>query len=478
MGLSFYSGILIAKYLGPEGYGNYNFLIGVFVSLINLLDMGSSSAFYTFISKSKKSIKFYILYSLWLLIQLSIMIFLVKLLPHQIKQSIWMGQTDQLVLLSLFSTFFMRKVWQFSSQISESFRDTIYLQYRNMFLSISHLGFVYFLCYFQLATIENLLFLNIYLYVFISIIFGFRLYRMIAKGGVVDTPKKIFKQFKLYCYPLIPYQIIGFLYSFFDLWFLQFVGGATEQGYYAIGHRFSAMALVATTSILQVFWKEISEAYDQNNFAKAANLYRNIQKKFFFVVAIFSVFFILNINEIISLFLGELYIDAAIPLALMFLHTIFQSSGQISSTVLYSIGKTKTVSVSGIIFMLVSMITTYLFLAPDEFLIPGFDLGSKGLALKMVICNILVVNFYEYFSSKYLKISFSWRYQFILVPIFFLGISVNMFVEILLDYFTFSVNDILVFFISGFIYFPIIYILARSFPSLFGFKKFILKEFS
>jgi len=42
IGLSFIAGIIIARSLGPEGYGNYNFLLGSFVSIITLFDMGAS----------------------------------------------------------------------------------------------------------------------------------------------------------------------------------------------------------------------------------------------------------------------------------------------------------------------------------------------------------------------------------------------------------------------------------------------------
>ena len=64
VGLSFIGGIIIARSLGPAVYGNYSFLLGSFISITTLLDMGTSSAFYTFLSQRKRGLKFYVYYFL------------------------------------------------------------------------------------------------------------------------------------------------------------------------------------------------------------------------------------------------------------------------------------------------------------------------------------------------------------------------------------------------------------------------------
>lgn len=62
IGLGFVGGIIIARALGPAGYGNYSFLLGSFASIVALIDMGTSSAFFTFFSQRKRSSKFYLYY--------------------------------------------------------------------------------------------------------------------------------------------------------------------------------------------------------------------------------------------------------------------------------------------------------------------------------------------------------------------------------------------------------------------------------
>jgi len=50
---SFLAGLYIAKGLGPVEYGNFTFLLGSFIAIRQLIDLGTSSAFFTFISQKK-----------------------------------------------------------------------------------------------------------------------------------------------------------------------------------------------------------------------------------------------------------------------------------------------------------------------------------------------------------------------------------------------------------------------------------------
>ncbi len=58
----FATGMVVARGLGPEQYGIFSFLLASFVALISLFDMGSSSAFFSFISKRLRSKQFLLYY--------------------------------------------------------------------------------------------------------------------------------------------------------------------------------------------------------------------------------------------------------------------------------------------------------------------------------------------------------------------------------------------------------------------------------
>ena len=54
-GLNFTTGMLLARWLEPTRYGNMAFLLGTFLGVRQLLDLGSSSAFFTFLSQRPRT---------------------------------------------------------------------------------------------------------------------------------------------------------------------------------------------------------------------------------------------------------------------------------------------------------------------------------------------------------------------------------------------------------------------------------------
>jgi len=472
IGLAFSSGVIIARSLGPAQYGNYNFLLGSFTALIVLIDMASSKAFYTILSKEKQGTSFFLHYVIWLMIQLLILVTIVLLLPETIKNKIWVGHSDSLIMLALIASFSMIKIWQFSTQIGESIRDTLRVQARNFILAAIYLISVLLLALYNVMDIKGLFVLNAILYFLFSILYAVR----VLKIGEFSTVKRkdftsVFNEFNKFCYPLIPYTIIGFLYTFADYWLLQQYGGSIQQGYYAIGSRFSALVLIATTSILQIFWKEISEAHSNNNIERVRLLYSSISKSFFWGSMVISSFVIPHSRQIIDLFLGSSYRDAWLPLSLMFFYPVHQSMGQITGTMLFAMGKTKTASYIGIFFMLLSILFAYIILAPKTAIVPGFQMGATGLAIKMLACQIMGVNISAFFVAKYIHISFDWIHQIQVLCLLPISIFSKLFSNYLLALTSIQKYTILVMTVSGFFYLMIVIVLVYCFPSIAGMKR-------
>ena len=86
--LTLVSAIIIARGLGANDYGIYAFLLASFIAIKSLLDMGTSNAFYTFISKSAHSKAFYLYYITWVFFQfiLSVMIIFLLLPDNWIER--------------------------------------------------------------------------------------------------------------------------------------------------------------------------------------------------------------------------------------------------------------------------------------------------------------------------------------------------------------------------------------------------------
>jgi len=283
--LAFWAGIIIARSLGPSGFGDLSFLLGSFTALSSLVNMASSSAFYTFISQRRRGRSFFVYYTSWVLIQFLALLLLVLFLPQSLKLEIWFGHPIELVLLALFTSFTMNRIWEYTGRVGESERDTVGVQVRNLAQAAVYLAMVAVLSELELLGIRTLFALNIVIYLTCAALYSLRLYRMaLFSGNETEDLRLVLCEFTTYCWPLVLSGLVGFLYTFGDYWLLQNFGGSAQQGYYAIGVRFSAMSLIATTAMLQVFWKEIAEANAQANMDRVRHLYSSVFKGLFFLV--------------------------------------------------------------------------------------------------------------------------------------------------------------------------------------------------
>lgn len=407
MGLGFVTGLIVARGLGTANFGNYSFLLGSFTSITTLLDMGTSSAFYTFLSQRKHSTKFYLYYISWLVIQfVFIMVLITFIFPQTWRDKVWLGLPKEMIILSFLASFMATKIWPTVMQAGEAIRETVLVQLGNILLAALYFCIVLAMIFLHYFTIPNLFVALTSTNLLFSLILAKRLKKDLiaeAEDGFLD----VFGRFRSYCGPLAIYGLVGFAYSFADVWLLQKFGGAVEQGLYSVGYRFGAVCLIATTSILRIFWKEIAEANELGDKERLYNLYIKTSRSLCFVSAFGACFLIPFSKEILSL-LGSEYKAGYICLAIMFIYPIYQSLGQINGSYFHATTQTRLHSTIGIIMMIVSAPVTYLVLAPSSNMIPGLGLGSVGLALKMVILVAITVNISRFFICT----ASNWRYDF------------------------------------------------------------------
>jgi O-antigen/teichoic acid export membrane protein len=411
IGLGFWAGLLIARYLGPAGYGDFNFLLGSFAAFLSFLDFGTSTAFFTFIAKRPRGRKFYLFYCSWVAIQFFLPIIAIAFIfSDRLCNSIWLNHARDQILLAFLASFATTRLWSVVSYIGESFRKTILVQFFNIAWSVIYIAGIFLLKKIGRMTVSDLLILNAAIYV----VLGFILLTFLKKDlphHEEATFRSLFREFYDYCAPLVVYTIVGFLNSFANVWMLQKYGGAVQQGYFSVGQKFSTICLLATSSILAVFWKEISEAFHQGNRARLRYFFEKTIKVLMFAGACGSCFLVPFSRDIIKFFLGRQYENAWSSFAVLLLYPIHQSLGQITGTFFYATERTKFWAKYGSFVQVVEMITTYFFLAPRTNFIPGMGLAASGLAIRIVLVQFVVVNISYFFISKELKIKWDVLWQ-------------------------------------------------------------------
>ena len=415
-GISFSTGLLLARWMGPQDFGRIVFLLASFMAFRQFLDMGSSTAFFTLLSQRQRSPRFVMIFGYWVVLQLLISMALVYwLLPVSVIEGIWVGESRDNLMLALLATFMQGTVWNLAAQMAEAARETVRVQRLNTLIVLIHLCVVSLLWWLEKLAIP-LIFAALTMEWALAGGLAARLYfsrRQVEENvdNRFDTIHSVRDEFVAFCLPLIPYTWLGFAHDFADRWMLQKWGGSSEQAYYGVAQQFSAIALLATSSILSIFWKEIAEAHHNRDTQRVERLYGKVSRLLYFVGAIMAGGLLPWAGHILHLTVGSAYAGGTATLMLMFLYPVHQSMGQIGSTMLYATGHVRTQVMLGMAFMMASLITAYFMMAPPNAPIPGLGMASQGLAWKMVTLQFLHVNIVAWSISRLFKWRFDWQYQ-------------------------------------------------------------------
>jgi O-antigen/teichoic acid export membrane protein len=481
--MGFATGLLIARLLNPTGYGNLMFLLGSFAAIRTLLDMGSSSAFFTLASQRARGIHFYLIYFFWLAFQFSLtLVVLGLLLPFNILEKVWLGHDRDLVILAFLASFMQQQAWQTVVQIGESMRETLKTQAMSLSISVTYFLIIIVIGKFTNITIQMVLLIIITQYFIGSILAGrLLIIKLNLSSSEVEPLKKIIHEYLKYCKPLFVMSFVGFIYDFTDKWMLQHYAGATEQGYFQVASQFSAVSLLATASILHVFWKEIAEAWNENDTVRVGKIYKKVNRGLVMLGACVSGLFMPWSEQIIQIILGSTYVHAWPVLSIMLLYPIHQSMGQIGGAMLLACGQTRRYTLLSVFTMLFSIPISYVLLAPaTSSWVSGYQLGSLGLATKMVILGIVSVNIQAWMIAWYGGWKYDWTFQIIGIPLFIgLGFISKFVVGLYWTLDNQSANAIIIPVLIMFVvYSAMIFSMVFAFPWLIGVKReFIIKIF-
>lgn len=415
-GIGFATGMLVARWLGPSLFGDMSFLLGTFGGVRTLLDMGTSSAFFTFLSQKPRSLRFVRSFFAWLLLQFAIPLIAIGILfPWRWVSEIWSGEPRSLVALAFVAAFMQLSVWPVAQQAGESQRRTYLVQGIGVGIVLSHLIAVVLLWRFGILGLYAIFVATAAEYALAA---GVALSKLsFAPEAEEDSANALLRKYLAYCYPLIPYAGVSFASVFADRWLLQRYGGGVQQAFYSVGAQIASIALIATASVLNIFWKEIAEAHHRADHDRTRSLYQRVTRLLFFVGAAMAGFLIPWSESLLQILLGAAYSGGATALMLMLLYPIHQSMGQINGTMMYATERVGQQVAIGSATMLLGIVATYFVLAPRTGAVPGLGLASTGLALKMVVTQIISANVLAFVIAR----AFKWPYDWVFQPVVLIG---------------------------------------------------------
>jgi len=200
------------------------------------------------------------------------------------------------------------------------------------------------------------------------------------------------------------------------------------------------------------------------------------------VGAIISCFMVPWAKEIVTFLLGNAYKESWAIFAIMLLYPIHQSMGQVNATMFLACSRTKAYSAISIIGQVISIPVSYILIASSEdILIPGLELGAFGLAIKMVVLNILLVNIQALMIARFNGWKYEWKYQvFGITSVLALSYSVKYMISFLFPTLALSTDNlslIILFLSSGVIYLIGVAVILWVYPQVAGLEKRELQTF-
>jgi O-antigen/teichoic acid export membrane protein len=416
--LGFILGVILARYLGIDDFGEYSLLLALFITLCNFLDFGASNAFYTFISKGYDSRLVYVIYTLWLFFQFLIVIFCIYFIGEEGLLFIFRHKDSTTLIVAFSAVFFQLQITKSISYLFESIRMTIFSQTILLVLAVLNVLLIYLANYFGFISHVNIVFVIILSsHLLMALISFFIATRFISfsRFDSMATVKTVLLKYARFCGPLFLISFFSFLFKYFDTWYLQYNGGNSEQAIYSVAFKFASISLMVSTAVVRIVWKEVADLYSQGKEDLAWDFFITSVKIVTVICVTMSALVLPYSELLITNIYGDEYVSAIPAFMILLLYPIFQAIGQVSTVIFYCNEKTKALSVFTILTIPFGILLTYILLngVTVTTLSSYFPYEiSFALAVKGVIFELFSVCLLLYLAAKLLKKKISFIFLF------------------------------------------------------------------
>jgi O-antigen/teichoic acid export membrane protein len=241
---------------------------------------------------------------------------------------------------------------------------------------------------------------------------------------------------------------------------LQNISGLDEVGYYGASLQIGGLGFVVTSAMIPIINREFAYHQGTNDTRQIRYLFNKYIPMFFSLSALISIYVAFQADNIIGLFLDDRYASAYIPLILLSFFFIYLSYTRIIETILLSFQKTQKYRDIGLIYNILGVALTFLFV----FL---FELGATGLAIKMLLTQFIGSSIILYFSAKVIDINARSIFKQQAISICML-LLIGYLATLLTPQLKFYLLNLLTY---GVIYLALIILTTYFYPNLFSFTR-------
>jgi O-antigen/teichoic acid export membrane protein len=403
--------LFVPRVLGPAAYGSFNYIRDLFRNIISLSDLNLGSAHINYAARKEKSnLASSVYFSFTLLVGAAVLLFVLFINLTGFNRYIFPEQSPSFLIAGAFLAYMMY-LFTATMGLSDSKGITYGFELRSIAISIVLFGVLVALYLSGMLTLKTFFAQRIILYALL-LFFGSRYlckkidFRPRVANLNDQKSRVVIRDFISFSYPLIIMSVIGIVMGLFDRWFLQIIYGSVSQGFFSLAFSVSSIAGLFLAPMTPLLMQTVAKADENDDLGGVRDAFEKV-KILYMIGAFFSIFFMFHTSEIISLIGGEDYRAARLTVLVMFLYPVHVVYGQFCGGVLLALRKTGLYRNITLVSSFLGLILTYILLAPKSFIVPGLELNSMGLALKLVLIQFFSVTLQLFFVCRIVGVNIS-----------------------------------------------------------------------
>jgi O-antigen/teichoic acid export membrane protein len=401
--------LMVPRALGAARYGDYAFLSAFFTALVNFGDAGTSQAFYSKVSKRPGEPGIYGFYArLGLGILALLLAFIAIARLAGFGDNFWPNLALDLILLAALMAF---GNWVISILTRSVDANAMTTRGEAVTLAVRALLVAAVAAFFFSRLLTVKVFFGLQNVLNLVLIGG--LLAVLARGGRAryftrqvprDELRAYGREFWAYSHPLLTIAFVALIAELLDRWMLQKFGGSRQQGYLGMGLQIASVVFTFGAALPSLLAREFARSHQERDDDRLRAQFSWFAPRAYAITAFFGVFLAVEAPLIVRLFGGEEFALAAPATAILCFYPLHQVYGQLANALLYATDRTTTVRTLGLISLSLGLVMTYVMIAPAR--LGGLGLGAIGLAAKMVIHQVIIVNLVILANARFLRLPF------------------------------------------------------------------------
>jgi len=473
MGVGIGTQSIVPRALGPASYGDFSFLTSFFYQVVGFLNLNTSTAYYTILSQRQHDaglVRFYLYFTALLGVVLSSLVMFC--FAAGLDRIIWPGQTVLFILFGAVWAFLTFYVMVFND-MSDAYGLTVKSELAKMMIKIIGFLAILFLFLQKWLSLTNFF---LYHFVILSVTIGFLIW-VIRSGGFSifsnwqlrkEQVKSYIHEFTAFSGPLVVFIGVAVFEGILDRWLLQKYSGNVQQGFYGLAYQIGTLCFFFTSALIPLVARDFAISFGKRDIGEMGRLFSRFVPMLYAVAAYFGCFLAVESKTVMLLLGGKAYTGAVLPIAIMCLFPIHQTYGQMNASVFFAAGNTRLYRNIGLILSGIGLPMTFIILGPTEY--GGLQAGAIGLALKMLVLQIVSVNVQLWFHAKMMRLSFQ-RFVFhqasVIIYFLFCAATCSFIAKAILP----ADHFVLQFIVSGIFYTIGITALGITVPWIFSLKR-------